>query len=104
MAIYDLYGFLSDDMDGIKKLLEDSLGIQFETRDGDYQGGGYFQWGKMSGEHFVLKWNIDPFDGEPAEMDFPAYQIIFYVNDAALSGGLQARVKGIILLRHEDLV
>src|SRR5690349_8437893 len=107
MAVYDLYGFLSDDIDGARSLLEAFLGIRFEVRDSDDQGGGYFQWGKTSGEHFVLKWNVDPIDGEPAEMPFPDHKILFYVNDTLRSADLQEKInqkmKSCSLLRHEDL-
>jgi hypothetical protein len=107
MAIYDLYGFLSDDIDGAKNLLETSLGIHFEVRESDYQGGKYLRWGNTSDEHFVLKRNADPFDGEPSEMSFPAHRILFYVNDTSRSANLQRqinqRVKNLVLLRHEDL-
>lgn len=107
MAIYDLYGFMSNDIEGAKNILESSLGIQFNNRESDYQGGEYFQWGKTNDEHFVLKRNVDPIDGEPAEMSFPVHQILFYVNDTARSAALQERIeqgaKDFVLLRHEDL-
>lgn len=107
MAIYDLYGFLSDDIDAARNLLEASLGIQFEVRDSDYLGGKYFQWGKTSNEHFVLKRNVDPIDDELAEMSFPNHRILFYVNDTSRSVYLQKRInkeaKNFVLLRHEDL-
>jgi len=107
LAIYDLYGFLSVDIEGAKNLLEISLGIQFEVRNSDYQGGEYYKWGKTGDENFVLKRNVDPIDGEPAEMSFPAHQILFYVNDTSRSADLQERIhqeaKSFVLLRHEDL-
>jgi len=69
--------------------------------------GNYFQRGKTSDEHFVLKRSVDPIDGEPAEMSFPGYQILFYVNDTSCSSDLQERInqeaKISVLLRHKDL-
>lgn len=107
MAIYALYGFMSDDIDSARKLLESALGMQFDRRDSDFQGGEYFQWGKTDGEHFVLKRNIDPIDGEPAEMAFPAHRILFYVNDSERAAEWQERLpqgaNDFALLRHEDL-
>ncbi|MDB5824325.1 MAG: hypothetical protein JWR21_3029 [Herminiimonas sp.] len=106
MAIYDLYGFMSDDMEVAKSLLEASLDIEFEVRDSDYQGGKYYKCGRTGVENFVLKRNVDPFDGEPAEMPFPDHKISFYVNDTLRSADLQNRIsqkaKGFVLLRHED--
>lgn len=107
MAIYDLYGVLSDDIEAAQKILETALNIQFEIRNSDYQGGDYFQWGKADNEHFVLKRNIDPFDGQPAEMSFPVYKVLFYVNDTARSADLQEKMnngaKDFSLLRHENI-
>ena len=107
MAIYDLYGFLLDDIERAKYLLEASLGIKFEVRDSDYQGGGYFQYGKTSDEHFVLKRNVDPIDDEPAEMSFPNHKILFYVNDTLRSRDVLEMIniwtRTFDLLRHEDL-
>lgn len=103
MAVYDLYGFLPDDLDRARYLLEDFIGIQFAARDSEYQGA-YFQWGKTNGEHFVLKRNVDPIDGEASEMSFSEYKILFYVNDSLRSRDLQAKMtQDFILLRHEDL-
>ncbi|MES2349852.1 MAG: hypothetical protein V4641_20000 [Pseudomonadota bacterium] len=107
MAIYDLYGFLSSDIDRARNLLEASLDIKFEVRDSDYQGGEYFQWGKTSNEHFVLKRNVDSIDGKPAEISFPDHPVLFYVHDTQRSDELQARIsqgaEHFDLLRHEDL-
>ncbi|MPS29594.1 MAG: hypothetical protein E2576_01070 [Alcaligenaceae bacterium] len=107
MAIYDLYGFMPDDIDGAKDVLESALGMQLDARDSYYQGGGYFQWGKTSDEHFLLKRNVDPIDGEPAEPSFPKYKVLFYANDTSRSESLQKMIdeaaKGFVLLRHEDL-
>ena len=107
MAIYDLYGSTSDDILGAKELLEDSLGIKFDARDSEYQGGEYFQSGRTSGEHFVLKRNLDPIDGGPAEMSFAAHKVLLYLNDTPRAKELQEqihqRAKNFVALRHEDL-
>jgi hypothetical protein len=107
MTVYDLYGFMSNDIEGARNILESSLGIQFGVRESAYQGGEYFQCGKTNDEHFVLKRNVDPIDGEPAEMSFPVHQILFYVNDTTRSADLQNRMnegaRDFALLRHEEL-
>ena len=107
MAIYDLYGFLSDDINGARNFLESTLDIKFAIRDSTYQGGEYFKWGSPNDESFVLKRNVDPIDGEPAEMAFPEHKILFYVNDTSRSADLQERItqgeNSFRLLRHENL-
>jgi hypothetical protein len=107
MAVYDLYGFLSEDIDRARSMLESSLGIRFAVRESNYQGGEYLQWGKTNDEHFVLKRNVDYIDGDPAEMSFPVHKILFYVNDTPRSADLKERLnrgaKDFVLLRHEDM-
>lgn len=107
MAVYDLYGSASDDILGAKELLEESLGVKFDSRDSEYKGGEYFQWGRTSGEHFVLKRNLDPIDGGPAEMSFSAHKILLYLNDISRAEELQEKIlqgaKDFVVLRHEDL-
>jgi hypothetical protein len=105
MKVYDLYGFLSDDIVAARGALEAALGQQFEARDSDYQGGEYFQLGKAGAEHFVLKRNVDPYDGDPAEQEFPQHPVIFYVNATARAAELRQKIAtaGCVLLRHEDL-
>ena len=107
MAIYDLYGCTSDDICGARELLEAVLSVKFDIRESEYKGGEYFQWGQTNGEHFVLKRNVDPVDGEPAEMSFPAYKTLFYLNDTLHSKELQEKFQQeaniFVRLRHEDL-
>ncbi|NDP59179.1 MAG: hypothetical protein GZ090_07470 [Oxalobacteraceae bacterium] len=105
MANYDLYGLLSTHLCEAKDILEDLLDIKFEDHESSYQAGSYFKNGNSSGEHFVLKRNLDPFDDEPAEVAFPKHPILFYVNDSPRSEYLQKilskKSKTIVLLRHE---
>jgi hypothetical protein len=107
MPIYNLYGFLSTDINEAKNFLESALNIKFEVHDSSFQGGEYFRSGKYTDENFVLKRNIDPCDNEPAEISWPEYPILFYVNDTTRSVGLRERIDQnagkVILLRHENL-
>lgn len=107
MRIYDLYGFSSADIDEAKVLLESVLGIKFDARNGDYQGGDYFQCGRVGNENFILKRNIDPYDGEPAELKFPDQQILLYINNTPRSVELQTlikqRVGSLTLLSHDEI-
>ena len=104
MAMYDLYGCESDDIHAAKKLLEEVLSINFDLRNSEYQGGEYFQWGRTSGEHFVLKRNIDPIDGGAAEMSFSAHKVLLYLNDTPHSKDLREKIqqgaKSFVVLRQ----
>jgi hypothetical protein len=104
---FDLYGLRGGDIGAASKRLAAALGIAFEARASDYQGGDYYMWGDSSGEHFILKHNVDLDDDEPAELAFPDYPLIFYVNASGRAEALRQAITGAlddcVLLRHEDL-
>lgn len=104
---YDLYGFMSDDIDQARRRLETALGIAFAEHDSDYKGGDYFRWGDDGGENFILQRNVDPYDDAPSEQKFPDHPVIFYVNATARAAQLQRTITegcaACTLLRHEDL-
>ena len=105
MTVYDLYGSLSVEIDAMKSRLEIALGIKFEARESGHQGE-YFQSGSISGEHLVLKLNTDMLDSEPAELNFPEYAVLLYLNDTPRAAELQEvveRIGDLVLLRHENL-
>jgi hypothetical protein len=106
MTNYDLYGSLLRDINTAKKFLETKLEIKFDAHESFYQGGEYFRYGKTGGENFLLKQNIDLNDNKPAEMLFPEYPILFYVNNTFRAADLQCLVEqnagDFVLLRHEN--
>ncbi|MCA0212764.1 MAG: hypothetical protein LCH79_06265 [Proteobacteria bacterium] len=105
MATYILYGSKASPTKA-KKILEELLTLQFEARESDYQNGEYFRAGNRTGEHFELKKNEDPFDGDPVEMKFPEFPTLLYINATSRSEELTKIVGhargGFTLLRHED--
>lgn len=98
MSNYDLYGINAVNMFAAKSIEESLLNIQLEEHDSSYHAGVYFRWGDRSSEHFVLKANQDPFDDEPAELAFPTFEFLFYVNDTRRSDGLNA-----VLLQNKNV-
>lgn len=88
MATNDLYGCLVPTLEESKSLLEKILDITFEARDSLYHGE-YYHYGNNAEEHFLLKNNVDPFDGEPAEINFADYPILLYVNRTTRSSELR---------------
>jgi hypothetical protein len=105
MTTFDLYAINTDDLKNASVLVERVLSISLESRESTYQGGNYFLSGNESGEHFVLKKNLDPFDDEPVEQAFPEVRILLYVNDTQRQSEIQdALVRGgSVLLRREEL-
>lgn len=104
MKTYDLYGTKHFSLALAKAQVEELTGILFEERDSAYHGGIYYLHGDSASEHFVLKNNVDPFDGEPVEQTFSDYPIIFYVNATSRSFELMEALQvneGFSLLRHE---
>ena len=106
MATYILYGSKVS-LSKAKEILEELLTLQFEARESEYQGGEYFHAGCMIAESFELKRNVDPFDGDPVEMNFPEFPTLLYINESSRSEELIKSLaladRDFILLRHEDL-
>lgn len=103
-SAYDLYGAKELSLQGAKAFIERALGAVLEERESSYQGGIYYILGDSVSEHFILKLNVDPFDGEAAECDFSDYTVLLYVNDTFRASDIEmsiGREYGFELLRHE---
>ncbi|UZE18833.1 hypothetical protein LOY70_04350 [Pseudomonas sp. B21-054] len=103
---YDLYGAKKLSLLSAKDDVERALGKIFEERDSSYQGGVYYMWGRRDSEHFILKLNVDPFDGDPAEQKYPDHKILLYVNTTERSSDIEKSMRqsaDFELLRHEIL-
>ncbi|WP_124337817.1 hypothetical protein [Pseudomonas chlororaphis] len=102
MAAYDLYGFKGVAVLEAKSKVEERLSFSFEERESFYQGGRYYKFGGGESESFVLKGNIDPFDGEPVEQKFPDFPILLYVDVTLRSEEIKSLLGAdFYLLRHE---
>lgn len=101
---YDLYGIKGLSLLQAKECLDEVLKISFEERESSYQGGIYYLWGGNEAEHYILKLNLDPFDGEPVEQDFPRFPVLLYINATERSSSISAIIREVglfNLLRHE---
>lgn len=61
-------------------------------------------WGRSDSENFVLKFNVDHFDGDPVEQNYPSYKILLYVNATNRSSDIEEAIRqggDFKLLRHE---
>ena len=104
--IYDLYGAKDHDLYSAMRIAEAALGVTFEEKGSSYQGGVYYRFKGHGSENIIIKVNIDPFDGDPAEAAFPAYSVLLYVNSTGRSSELEAaigRCRVFKLLRREAL-
>jgi hypothetical protein len=104
MNTYDLYGVKNCSLTLARAQIEKLTGILLEERNSIYHGGVYYFYGDSTSEHFVLKSNVDPFDGEPVEQAFLDSPVLFYVNATNRSLDLMDSLKideGFSLLRHE---
>lgn len=101
---YDLYGAKELSLLQAKECLEEMLKISFEEKESSYQGGIYYFWGCNEKEHYILKVNLDPFDGEPVEQTFPSFPVLLYINATERSSSMSAVISEVglfNLLRHE---
>ncbi|UVM14409.1 hypothetical protein LOY42_13945 [Pseudomonas sp. B21-023] len=100
---YDLYGVRNLGILSAKVNVERALGEAFEERESSYQGGIYYMLGGGDAENFVLKLNVDPFDGDAVEQNYSDYTVLLYINATDRSSALERvmRQAGFKLLRHE---
>ncbi|MDX4948063.1 hypothetical protein [Providencia manganoxydans] len=106
MSFYDLYAFNGLCINEAKTIIEHVLDIKFEERESSFQGGLYYLSGSKGSENFILKKNVDPFDGEPSEMEHPESDILFYINDTNRNENLKHILfdtNRFVLLRTEEL-
>ena len=104
MAAYDLYGVKDLSISAASLSVEESLKLSFDRRESSYHGGEYYFSGNKESEHFTLKNNVDPFDGEAVEHEFPEYPILLYVDMTDRAEEVKGKLgMEFHLLRHELL-
>lgn len=102
MSTYDLYAFKGVVIADAKSKVEDKFDFSFEEKDSAYQGGIYYKFESKESEGFILKENIDPFDGMATEQAFSKYKILLYVNGTPRSDEVKTLLgPDFLLLRHE---
>ncbi|WP_454834568.1 hypothetical protein [Pseudomonas lini] len=102
MAAYDLYGVKGLTILEAKLKVEESLKLSFDERESTYQGGVYYRFGSDESEKFLLKGNVDPFDGEAVEQKFSEYPVLLYVDMTVRSEEVRCLLSmEFCLLRHE---
>lgn len=102
MAAYDLYGVKGLTVFEVRLKVEESLKVSFEERESTYQGGVYYRFGDGESERFVVKGNVDPFDGEAVEQKFAEYPVLIYVDMTTRSEEIRRLLSAdFCLLRHE---
>lgn len=107
MKSYDLYGFKDRNLEDARQAIEDALGIKFASHESLYLAGEYFRYGTGDDEHYILRRNLDPFDGEPAEPSFPGMNILLYINKTERSSEIErlliSKISGMLLLRRREI-
>lgn len=105
MAIYELYAYFAGGIDAAKNFLERAVGVEFIARESSYHGK-YFICGDSSGEHLLLKENVDMIDGGVAESEGEEYSVLLYANEIDFFSSLSqvlVEENGFLLLRREDI-
>jgi hypothetical protein len=78
MHQYDLYGTQLSIYEAAN-ILENLLNLKFEERESSFTGV-YLTTDFMATEKFKVITNLDPIDGEPAELDYPPYRTLLYIS------------------------
>lgn len=105
MADYDLYEVVAPTLEDARKLVEQG-GISLEERESSYHRGVYFSYGQIGGENFELKVNLDPYEEQPMEEDFPNSKFLLYINNTNRSELLKSTFSqlgnAVVMIRHEN--
>ena len=72
---FDLYGFKGATLHSARRHVEGILGISLEERESTCQGDFYYALKTSELEGFVLKENVDPFDGDAVEQNFSDFAV-----------------------------
>jgi hypothetical protein len=105
MTKHDLYGSMMSDMESARLCIEGLLEITFIRKESLYYCGEYFFYGDKGKENFILTKNADPFDNEAAELQFPQYNVLLYINNTLKSAEFFQKISRndkFILLRSEE--
>jgi hypothetical protein len=81
----DLYGFLSEDLDEVARVIASSLGVHFSPHESLYHGGNYYLGeDENASVTFRLQRNLDLLETEPgdawAEPEFKRYPNLLYID------------------------
>ncbi len=102
MSIYALYGLKGLSLMDARSKVESALGCFFEERESSYQAGIYYRFQAGEEESFVLKNNLDPFDGEAVEAQFAEYDVLLYVDATQRSAPIRSLLGPEFCLLREE--
>lgn len=104
--VYDLYGFVSDDLDSLALVLGEILQIEWKMHYSSFLGD-YYRFGKLVEENFQLQHNYVVEENDWTESQFMNFPSLFYVNRTERSQLIEDLLKGkfladVSLLRHDS--
>jgi hypothetical protein len=107
MAVRDLYGFMSYDIEAARTMTEQALGLKLVPHDSLYLGGYHYEYQDSDGEYILVRENLDLIDQEPAELAFPEVRILLYIDGSPRAKELEqlllTKIADIRLLRRQEL-
>src|SRR5579862_1860115 len=106
MRATDIFGFLSNDLEGVRHSLEVCLQIRFVPHESSFRGD-YYLYADPNGKELLLEMNMDPEDGEPFYSDFSEYPVLLIAGYTTrleqLAKLLHHNLKGCKLLRYNEM-
>ena len=104
--VYDLYGFVSDDIDNLALVLGEILQIELKPHHSAFLGD-YYRYGRIVEESFILQKNYVFQENDWTEPQFMNFPCLFYVNRTERSKLIEDLLKGkfladMSLLRHKN--
>ncbi|MBE2192567.1 MAG: hypothetical protein IAE83_00145 [Anaerolinea sp.] len=91
MVIYDIYGFQSDNLDGIAEELEAILNLEWIPHSSSFRGD-YYKTDKISEESFTLQHNYFELEDEWMQPNFKIYQTLLYVDSTQRAKDIESLI------------
>lgn len=91
MVIHDIYGFQSDNLDGIAEELEAILNLKWIPHSSSFRGD-YYKTDKISEESFTLQPNYFELEDEWMQPNFRIYQTLLYVDSTQRAKDIESLI------------
>ncbi|MEW1751558.1 hypothetical protein ACIQU1_23040 [Streptomyces angustmyceticus] len=99
---FNLHGLRRDNLDEAKRLISDTLGVEFTPKESSFRGGAYFSHRGSDRFEVTIERNFTDDEGILSEPEFPLHSTLIFVSYATSEvEGLLNALGEIDLLRSE---
>ncbi|MFC9227528.1 hypothetical protein ACFTZI_00825 [Streptomyces decoyicus] len=79
---FNLYGFRGGNLDEVERLISDTLGVEFASRESSFKGGAYFSHRGSDRFEVTIERNFTDDEGILSEPEFPLHSTLIFLSYA----------------------